>query len=336
MSKPKYIIEGNIDFYKSLCKSLDEDLGDESSICQITGLPLIDRYVKLECNHCFNYDALFREICKQKFDFKTYDVHTLSKHDQIKFRESNLDYFIKCPYCRSIQFTVLPYYEELRLEKKYGINSLDKTLPNPMAIYNKSKYNKYGSDDYTFTLYNTIFKKGQCCFKDNLYVCSYLFVGSIPNTELSYCKYHYRNGVKKYKLAEKQKIVDEKLKQKQQILNERNKLFAEKNAEREAKGLPPLKRLPVLKKKVVNVVENVVVNVVETIQQIGQYVPETDDDMIMITGCKSILKTGPNKGKMCGAKLVGDIGLCKRHIPKEKVLEKVLEVETEIILDNII
>ena len=49
-----------------------------------------------------------------------------------------LDYFIKCPYCRSIQFTILPYHEELALEQKYGVNSLDKKLPNSVSIHNIS------------------------------------------------------------------------------------------------------------------------------------------------------------------------------------------------------
>ena len=51
-----YIIEGNINFQEELYKLLDEPSDDENDICQITGLPLTEKYVILECNHHFNYD----------------------------------------------------------------------------------------------------------------------------------------------------------------------------------------------------------------------------------------------------------------------------------------
>lgn len=129
----KYKIEGNINFQEELYKMLDEESDDEEQLCQITRLPLKDKYVTLECKHHFNYDSLYREICKQKYEFKTYEPKSLSKKDLQKFRDSKLDYFIKCPYCRNIQFTVLPYYKELSLKKIYGINSLDK--PKPLQQY---------------------------------------------------------------------------------------------------------------------------------------------------------------------------------------------------------
>ena len=45
----KYIIEGGINFYEELYKSLDKNdtKEDEEELCQITGLPLIDRYVTM-------------------------------------------------------------------------------------------------------------------------------------------------------------------------------------------------------------------------------------------------------------------------------------------------
>ena len=81
-------------------------------------------------------------------------------------------------------------------------------------------------------------------------------------------------------------------------------LFEEKNIERVAKGLPPLKHLPVLKKKVENVIE-------QQNQPIPQYVPEENE------GCHAILKSGPNKGKQCGCKKLEANGLCKRHNQKD-------------------
>jgi len=296
----KHKIEGYLNFYDELYKSLDDDDDDETNICQITGLPLIEKSVTLECNHCFNYDALYKEICRQKYDFKTYDTHTLSNKDQQKLRNSGFNYFIKCPYCRNIQFTILPYYEELGLELKYGINSLDTTLPSAPTTN-------------TNTRFGVTFKKGLCGHKYAIsgHLCGGWLTALIPNTNLSYCKYHYRSELKNHKLLEKKKILDEKNKKKEELknkkeelLNERKKLFEEQNIERVAKGLPLLKRLPVLKKKVENVIE-------EQNQPILQYVPEENN------GCHAILKSGPNKGKHCGCKKLEANGLCKRHSQKD-------------------
>ena len=93
-----YTIEGNINFYDELYKCLDDDSeNDEDNICQISGLPLSNNCIQLECNHKFNYDALYTEICKQKYDFKTYRLEFLSKTDVQRFQESGKNYFIKCP-----------------------------------------------------------------------------------------------------------------------------------------------------------------------------------------------------------------------------------------------
>jgi hypothetical protein len=314
----KYTIEGNINFQEELYKLLDEESDNEDECCQITGLPLKDKYVNLECNHHFNYDALYKEIYKQKYEFRTYDVNALSKKDLQKFRDSKLDYFIKCPYCRNLQFTVLPYYNELGLKEIYGINSLDKTLPNTVILHNHhSSGPYYGDPNYTFNMYGVTFKSGTCCYvtetgnKGINNKCIYQYVSTIPNTELTYCKYHYRTGLRNHKKSEKNKIMAAKAalyKEKQEKMNERKKLLEEKNAEREAKGLPPLKRLPIIKKKVENVVEQG--------QTIQAYVPEED------VGCKAILKSGPNKGKECGCKKIEANGLCKRHLPKEEIKDE--------------
>ena len=83
----KYIIEGGINFYEELYKSFDEketDI-DTNSECQITGLPLADRFVTMECNHKFNYTALYKDIYNQKFVFRSYTYSSLSDADKGKF-----------------------------------------------------------------------------------------------------------------------------------------------------------------------------------------------------------------------------------------------------------
>lgn len=296
----KYKIEGDINFYDSLKKSLDEDTDDDELICKINGMPLDDKKVTLECNHKFNYHALYKEICKQKFDFKTYDTHLLSKKEQLKMRDLKIDYFIKCPYCRRAQFNILPYYEELGLEKIYGVN----TLEEKYCMKKQYSNNNYGSDILTMYYYGKAFKKGVCCESDNNFVCNSKYVATILNTPLTYCTYHYKNGLKKYKLKEKQKKIEEKIKHKEEILKARQKLFEEKNLQRAEKGLPPLKTLPKIKP--------VIENIISPGQPIGQYIPE-EVEQNKIIGCKKILKTGLNKGKICGCKKIFKDDFCKRH-----------------------
>jgi hypothetical protein len=310
----KYITEGNIDFQKELYKLLDEDSDDEDNLCQITGLQLEDRYVTLECNHKFNYKALYTEICKQKFEFKTYNSNLLPKRDELKLRNTKLDYFIKCPYCRNIQFTILPYYEDLGLKEIYGINSTDKKLKNDEEVKtthnDNHTFSSHINTTYTFKIYGATFSFGDCCEKINIFgdICNSHYASTIPNTQLSYCAHHYKEGLKKHKQNEKKNAEEKKMlekKEKENKLNEKKKLLEEKNIERRSKGLPELKRLPILKNKVENIVA-------EQNVPIKSYVPEGIDNNV----CNAILKSGQRKGNICGCKKIVANGLCNRHVSK--------------------
>ena len=324
-----YISENNINFYQELFKGLDEtDDDDDTNLCQITGLPLTTNHVILECKHHFNYDALYKEICIQKFVFKTYELHTLSKQEQSRVRDSRLNYFLKCPYCRNIQLTILPYYEELGHDKKYGVNSLDKNLPNSLDNHNHN-LPYYGTDDYTFKLYNNIFKKGVCC-ETSFGTCSGKYVALIHGTELSYCTQHYRTCFKNHKIMENKKLLDikikqkedkikqkedkikqkedkikqkeDKIKQKEDKIKQKKQLLEQHNIERTSKGLQPLKRI---------------IGVKKTLDNIDcQPEPEPENELITFTECKTILKFGTKKGTICGCKKVNLYGLCKRHEDK--------------------
>lgn len=301
----KYTIEGNIDFQTELYKLLDEDSDDEDTLCQITGLQLTDKYITLECNHKFNYTALYKEICKQKFVFKTYNPNLLTKKDQLKIRNSKIDYFIKCPYCRNIQFTLLPYYEELGLEEIYGINSINEELVDEDQTDEDNQPITQHKFDHTFKMYGVNFKFGDCCEKINNFgdLCKSYYSTTIPDTQLSYCSYHYRQGLIKHKQSERKILYKKKMiikKEKEDKLNEKKKLLEEINVERALKGLPQLKRLPIKNK-----IEQNKINVIQP------YVPEED-----VIVCKAILKTGPNKGNVCGCKKIIDNGLCMRHCLK--------------------
>jgi hypothetical protein len=309
----KYIIEGNINFKEELNKLLnDHNEEDDTKLCEITGQPLTDKYVTLECNHKFNYNPLYREILNQKYLYKTYDFGHLSIEERVKIHtfmlhNPKIDYFIKCPYCRNIQFTVLPYYEELDLTPCYGINSLNKEL-HTVQVSNLGKTN------ISCNIYGTIFKfSGKKCCKitnENGDYCKYINVAPIANnSNLHYCIYHYKEGLK----LEKQKILETKKKEKNDKKKEKDdkkKEYKEQlekiNIERSVKGLPPLKQL---KKKLENVVE-------QTTHTIQYYIPDTIDTNNNDNNnnyCQAILKCGPNKGNKCGCKKIEN-NMCKRHI----------------------
>ena len=266
----KYNIEGGVNFYDELNKSLkdDKDDKDEMMECLITCMPLTENHVTLECNHKFNYIALYKEIVKQKLVYKTYSQHTLNAKDMQKIREVKLDYFIRCPYCRNIQFDILPYYPEMTLPERYGINSTDINLINLEQC--KSKY-YYGHDDFTFIMFGVEFKKGQCCkvignsMEINDIVCCHQYVSKISGTELLYCRNHYKKGLKEHLLEVKtqQKEADMKLKQekKQEKKEADLKLKQEKKeAELEAKNIIRIangkKPLILRKKKTISSVNN--------------------------------------------------------------------------------
>jgi hypothetical protein len=235
-----YIIEGNINFNEELYKLLDEDSDDETTLCQITGLPLQDKSITLECKNQFNYYALYKEIYKQKFEFRTYELSTLNQKDQHKITNSGFDFFIKCPYCRNVQLTTLPYYEELEFKKIYGINTLDETFkiqPTTPSIiqYNYQPGPKFG--DKNFVMYVKIngtvktFKWGQCCQKLSVIsneLCTSKYVYNIPGTDLHYCRHHCRNGINNYQNEQKTQKIEAKMeiyKQKQAKLKEKQKLL---------------------------------------------------------------------------------------------------------------
>ena len=106
-----YKIDGNIDFYKELQNVEAEDTIPNTPTCLISREPLYGRYVSLECGHSFNYLPLFKDIYnhKKKFNFKE------GRDNQLKLHQ------IRCPYCRHIQNSVMPYYAEFNV-KQHGIN----------------------------------------------------------------------------------------------------------------------------------------------------------------------------------------------------------------------
>ena len=85
-------------FNDELMKLLQEEESKQHiETCLISGDKLEDNFVKLECNHKFNYKDIYNEVHKQK---------TQPWHSEInKVKTTQL----KCPYCRNIQTGLLPY-----------------------------------------------------------------------------------------------------------------------------------------------------------------------------------------------------------------------------------
>jgi hypothetical protein len=198
----------------------------------------------------------------------------LSKKDIQTIRDKKIEYFIKCPYCRNIQFTLLPYYDDLSFAKKYGVNTDDPDF----RVIKTSSYNV--SANHTFTLYGYQFSKGTCC-KTNLIngkniPCWQKYTTPIvapDNSTKELCTIHVRPEVKEYKLQIKKKIMEEKMLAKQQAKELKAKALEEK----------------ALKSK------------------------EKKSTLLCIPcKCSAILKTGLRKGETCDKNALEN-NLCKRH-----------------------
>jgi hypothetical protein len=109
-----YKIEGDIDFYKQLNEILNDNTpnteNDNSTLCLISRQKLENSFINLPCNHSFNYIPLYNEIIQQKNTHSTYKRKNLSISQ------------IKCPYCRTIHNSLIPYIPMQDVEQIRGIN----------------------------------------------------------------------------------------------------------------------------------------------------------------------------------------------------------------------
>jgi hypothetical protein len=279
----KYIIEENINFYDELYKSLDEDddtKNNDENICLITGLPLTDNFVTLECNHKFNYNALYKEIYQQKIVFRTYTMDLLTKEQIELFKNSGKKYYIKCPYCRNIQFTLLPYYNNLNYSKLYGINSDS----------DSDSYTYHST--YTFMKWGYTFSHGKCeKINNNGTQCNGYYCATLPETNKTYCQRHIRLALREYKKEEIKKQKEEVKKQKEE---------AKKQKEEAKKQKEEAKKQKEEDKKQKEEAKNLIICNNIVIQNSNN------------NNCDAILKYGTNKGQKCGAKIFEN-NLCKRH-----------------------
>lgn len=288
----KYNIEGNINFFSELYKSLDEEEDqnkkDTDNICLITNQQLTDKFVELNCGHKFNYIPLYNDIYNHKKKFNNME----GPISLLKINE------IRCPYCRKKQQGVLPYYPELISQKINGVNIYDDSLLNNISNQPKPFYN-FGKCDFVIT--TPLLETNQLL----KLICPVTYVTKLDCDNKTYCWRHAKimnkmfEKEKKDKEKEAQKKIKDEAKQKEK--EEKNKIKEEEKQKKNAEKL--LKKTKSPKNLILSITnveeENVVISLSPQIQNNNE-------------GCSQIIKTGINKGNHCGITIFNDC-LCKRH-----------------------
>ena len=307
----KYKIEGNIDFYDELYKSLDieeneQKTDEDNNLCLITNEPLTDKYHEMACGHKFNYLPLFLDIKnhKQKFNGMEGSSSRLNTDE------------IRCPYCRKKHKGLLPYYEELNLAKVHGVNYIDINIKTHSNSSYSSNYKtcEFLTDNTSFDpsgnnpVETNPQNSGNCkffkCFHMGCQINYYngITEGNNYGDEKYYCWSHKKQIVKKYKQEIKDKAKDEANKAKLIAKEE-----AKKAKDEEKKKAKDEKQKAKEEKKKTKKPNHNSENVV-----LGPSIITDLAGIELIIGCKEILKTGPNKGTHCGCIIVSE-NMCKRH-----------------------
>jgi hypothetical protein len=312
----KYKIEGNIDFFNELYNSLDiEEPTNDDDVCLISGTHLTNHFVTLKCGHKFNYAPLFNDIKNHKQKYNNMEGHV----SHLKCDE------IRCPYCRNKQEELLPYFEEIGLPQVHGVNFIDPNKKLYQSYSNTSHFKKceYLTPNPNFdasgnniieqaTTYSQLNCKFFTCLNNGFYQLNTIIEGYTGENKCL-CYYHKKKTLKDHNNAIKMKAKEEAKKAKEE--EKQAKIEAKKKAkedEKQAKIEAKLKAKEEAKKmKPKTASENVV---------LGPQVVE-----VTYTECIEILKSGPNKGKQCGAK-ASNSNYCKRHTKK---------MDTQIISDPI-
>jgi hypothetical protein len=288
----KYNIEGNIDFFAELYKSLDIIENDakteeDEHNCLISNQPLIANHVKMNCGHKFNYIPLYNDLVNHRDKF--YSMESVS--GRIHLNQ------IRCPYCRKKQEGVLPYYEEMGLTKVNGVNFFDTTIKTSNS-YNKCEHN---TENPLFDITKPESATNMPTILCGYYANQLMVIKSIiPELVIEtgfYCHSHAKQIIKQNKLFSKQKDSNDKKQAKKDLIKEQKDDIMNIKLLKQKDKLVKLNDGVNLNK---NVGENVILG-----------------PSIKSNGCVQILKSGLNKGTVCNCKIFMD-GKCKRHyvIPK--------------------
>jgi len=288
---PKYIIEGSINFFEELYKSLDEEEDIHKSekdekMCLISKQPLTENFVTMKCGHKFNYIPLFKDLYNHKKNFNNLESSSgkLNKNE------------IRCPYCRMKQSELLPYYENFGVQKVMGINEIyvEHNKTNQMSFLNERC--EYVENNINIVGENAVIP----CYCYGTPICL-IENGTNYGDAKRYCWKHKKMMIRKYKQEllekEKQAKLDEKMKAKK--LKEEAKLQEKEEKKKNKLIQKGLKE----KKKIQNVV-------------LGPSIVQQDSESTAQEqiGCVAVLKSGINKGNKCGGKICNaEHKTCKRH-----------------------
>ena len=296
------IIEGGIDFYAELYKSLDEDdtknMDDinKNNLCLISKQTLTDKFVEMDCGHKFNYVPLYNDTVNHKLKFNNMEaIHGRLKKNQMR-----------CPYCRKVQNKLLPYYEDIPGIKKIEfVNFIDET-----KIYTEDQEITYkvNNQKCMHLLENPQFNPNLPISSENKQQIKCKSYGYKKLLDLDggqtkcFCYLHIKeNKLEMMKQAkEKQKKLKEEAKMKAKEDNMKAKEEAKMKAKEDKMKANEEAKMKAkedkMKSKENLIISSITLNILNT----------------EATTCIQIIKTGSKKGNHCGLKTVCN-NLCKRH-----------------------
>lgn len=199
----EYELECDIDFFKELKQmsssssskgNEQQSAADTTPRCLITDDKLNKDHITLECGHKFNYVPLFKEVLFQKCSLlpknlsaklvTTYTkagatnyghqfmhsqtpppaVLSVTYNSSYNLETTKLQYNqIKCPYCRSITSSILPYYPYPDVCKvKYVNTPSNLSLPSLSCEYHSFIWSEHGATAATATATATC--RTQCIY----------------------------------------------------------------------------------------------------------------------------------------------------------------------------
>ena len=297
-----YIIDNNINFYEELYKSLDEpEPTTEIETCLITNLPLTENYVQLECKHKFNYVPLYNDILIHKKTFNRLERRMLDARE------------IRCPYCRNIQKTLLPFYKMEGIKEEHGVNYFDETLAVKKP-YNSSEYSGYFQGTCAYVGTATI-TNGENAIIQNV-CCKNNQVKKLDLDDKTYCMFHKYQVIKEHQKKEKQKAKDQ-AKQLAKEAKEQAKQIVQKAKQIVKEAKEQAKKEVKEEKKNTKQKEKQVIPSDKLGDKLGDKLNDKLSENIIIDlthddGCTQILKSGVKKGQTCGCKKHQN-NLCLRH-----------------------
>ena len=208
----EYELECDIDFFKELKQmslskeSEPQPAADTTPRCLITDDKLNKDHITLECGHKFNYIPLFKEVLFQKCSLlpknlsaklvTTYTkagatnyghqfmhshtpppaVLSVTYNSSYNLETTKLQYNqIKCPYCRSITSSILPYYPYPDVCKvKYVNTPSNLSLPSLSCEYHSFVLGEHAAAAATATATATATCRTQCIYnaKYDLMLCN--------------------------------------------------------------------------------------------------------------------------------------------------------------------